>query len=128
MSSLVFPTLPGSKMLAAQREPTYKTVIHEALSGKEIRDSYWVGNRVTYVIDHEGLRESVAAPAPYAAYNERSVLEYFHDTCKGSWDTFYFNDPATGLQVTVRFVNDKLDFKKKAAGLWTCQVSLITVV
>jgi len=49
---------------------------------------------------------------------ERDTLEAFFDTKKGRLTTFDFGDPVTGVTHTVRFLDPKLNFKRRDDTRW----------
>lgn len=125
MSDLLFPAIP-----ATSREITYgrdyRTVVHQTISGREDRTSFSAVRR-HWVITYQ-CRDAKAAPSPYAAYTERSVIDYFFDTHQGQLDSFLFVDPgdSASTQRRVRFASDVLDWKRISTfGLWEVQVEFI---
>lgn len=126
MSNNVFPSLPGLDV-AVELEPAYRTTVHETVAGKEYRTTWGVAKRFRYKLRFNFLRESTAAPAPWAAYNEKAIVEKFHDDHFGSFDSFLFTGP-DGVQRRVRFASDTLTFVRSASGLWDLEADLISVL
>jgi hypothetical protein len=126
MSNSVFPDLPGLDV-AVQLEPTYRTTVHETVAGKEYRTAWGVGKRFRYRLRFNVLREAVSAPAPWAGYNEKTVVEKFHDDHLGSFDSFLFTGP-DGVQRRVRFASDTLTFVRIVSGLWELEAELVSVL
>jgi hypothetical protein len=127
MSNNVLPDLPGVD-IAREVEKSYRTTIHETVSGKEYRTSWGSAPRYRYKLRVNVARESVAAPAPWAGWNEVSVLFKFVDDHRGSFDSFLFNDPYDNTQRRVRFASDSLRAKQIAADMWQCEVELVSVI
>lgn len=90
MSSNVFPTLPGQ--IIVERSPSYVSTIHQTVSGLEQRTS-WRTNPVWHYRITETVRQGTAAPSPWGAYNEHSILVKWIDDHKGAWDSFLLVDP-----------------------------------
>jgi hypothetical protein len=126
MSSNVFPDLPGLDIQVTRRS-LWATPIQTATSGKEQRASLQATPRYEYAIKANVLRSEVAAPTPYQALNELTVLLGFIDDHKGAWDSFLFNDPVDGVQRRVRFVEDSLSVTRVADKLWSADLTLISV-
>jgi phage-related protein len=126
MSNNVFPSLPGLD-INVEREVIYRDTTHEVQSGKEYRTRWWSTPRYRYKLKFSVLRNSVNAPAPWAAYSEIAILLNFFDVHAGSWDSFLYNDPYDGTQVRVRFEQDSLPTTQVTSGIWECSFSLITV-
>lgn len=91
MSSYVFPDFPLREM-PLDRGPGYNTTIYRAPGGQEQRVSRAVTPRGPIRMKLT-LRDDVAAPAPWAAYSELSLLRWFHDTHYGAGDSFLVADP-----------------------------------
>jgi len=128
MSALVFPSLPGLSP-DVSREPRYATQIHEAISGRETRVSWRTTPRTVYTLTFNFARVSEAAPSPFAAYNEMSVLLKFLDDHRGAWDDFLFDDPYDAAQVRVRLVEDSIQMVQIVPGVWAvAQLQLATVI
>lgn len=135
MSSSVFPILPLIDR-EALRAPEYSTTVLRAWSGKEVRlgrqASPIVGIRVRLT-----LRTWRQAPSPWAAYDELALVKLFHQTMRGSLDTFILDnttgayDPSGPLNATdlvVRFASDRLEFKRIVPGAWSLDLDLVTVI
>lgn len=111
MSSQTFPSFAGLK-ISVRRTPEYGTKIQRTASGKELRLSVWSTPIQHYEVSLEFLRTAYNG-------NEVNTLLTFLETMKGSWDTFYFNDPISGSQVTVRFeADDPIQLEMFATGYW----------
>ena len=59
---------------------------------------------------------------------ERGALEDFFEARKGRFETFTFTDPVDSTVYTVRFDEDKLDFKKRPDSLWDITLKLRQVL
>ena len=127
MSALVFPSLPGLKVDLSRAE-NYSTKVFTTVSGKEQRIKWTSTPRYSWELNFELLRSTVMAPAPYAAMSEVACLHYFLDQHYGSWDSFIFNDPYSGTQVRVRFVEDTLTVKKLDSQRWSANIKIIQVL
>lgn len=126
MSSSVFPTLPGVD-ISVNRRTSYATTVQSSSSGKEQRASWQSTPRYTYQVRFNFLRSDVAAPSPYAANNEMSVVQKFIDDHKGQWDSFLFVDPISGGQVRVRFTSDELTITQMVNGVWAAEIEMVSV-
>lgn len=123
MSSVYFPTLPGTKMEVSRR-PQWKTTVHTSRSGKEQRIGWWTSPLYEFELHIEVLRQG----APYGSNVEAATLTDFFNARQGSLDTFWFVDPLDGTTRTVRFKEDKLDFERVVKGVWKCpKITLLEV-
>jgi hypothetical protein len=127
MSDLVFPSLPGVDV-AVTREPAYATQVHEAVSGKEVRVSWRTAARIAYRLRFNFTRTATAAPSPYATSSETQVILDFLDTHLGSFDSFLYLDPYTAANVRVRLVEDSIRMEQMVPGVWTAELSLVSVL
>lgn len=128
MSNNVFPsTLPGID-IAVEREAFYATTIHETASGLEDRTAWQPTARYRYGVRVNVVRNSTMAPAPWGAYSEPAILLKFLDDHQGAKDSFLFDDPYSGTQTRVRFVEDSLSITQVASGMWSCTFRLVSVV
>jgi hypothetical protein len=127
MSSNVFPSLPGMSV-TPMRGSEYKTTIHTTTSGKEQRTAWQSSPRRRLKVTFDVLRDSVTAPSPYGSFTEVSVIWAFHDTHKGSWDSWLMADPFTGSNIRVRFIDDSIQMTQIVSGLWECQFEVIEVL
>lgn len=85
MSSQIYPTLPGIKMDVTFR-PVWKTLIKEAVSGRECRTGYMAYPNWEYVISYDFLRSA-------SALAELQTLVGFFNQMRGDYDTFLFAVP-----------------------------------
>jgi hypothetical protein len=86
MSLLIFPDLPGLKVLS--RERIDNASVFETASGKEQRVGRWVAPRYRYRL---GFGSAFLRSA--AAYQELQALEGFASRMRGRLDTFMWSDP-----------------------------------
>jgi hypothetical protein len=137
MSSFVLPNLPGLSIELA-KAPSYNTKILSSVSGKEIRVSWRSTATTRYLLKYNFLRTATAAPnetalSPagndWSAYNEASIIRYFHSYHKGSFEPFQIRDPEGGALVTaVHFTSDVLSMTQIVTGLWKCDIEVETVL
>lgn len=124
MSNSVWPALP-----LTQKERTsgqfFDTTIHTSASGKELRSSWMTAPRFRVVL-RIICRTAVTAPGGWSSYNEKSVVDYFHTTHRGAWDSFLYDDD--GTQRRVRFADDELVWERKAPGLYETTIELVSVL
>lgn len=135
MSSSVFPVLPGIVYSNVKRRPSYHTTILKAWSGKEVRLGRQALAIVSLSLQVNFARTAVSAPDEsgsggqnWSAYSEYGVIKAFHDTMKGSLDTFHVRDPDGGADIVVRFASDDLDMGGVVAGVWQGRIDLVTVI
>lgn len=136
MSTLVFPSLPGVRVVrGVVRSPTYRTTVLTAWSGKEVRLGRQTTSRVDVRLQVAYVRSTVNGPNEtgsggqnWTTYTELAVLKYFHDTHKGSLDTFHLRDPDGGADMNVRFQDDKLPLTEEVAGVWSGELDMVTVL
>lgn len=127
MSALVFPSLPGLH-IEPVRGLKYPVSIKEAVSGREDRTVWASTPRRRWRLRLNFLRESVAAPAPFGAYTEVSVVDYFVETHFGTGDSFHIIDPKDRVtDRVVRFVVEP-ELKQIVQGIWTADFELISVI
>ena len=126
MSSNVFPSLKGYDVQVT-REVFYSNDVHEAISGKETRISFWSTPRYRYRIKVNFARAATSAPAPWAAYSEPAILFKFLDDHLGRNDSFLFNDPYDSVQRAVRFEEDTLSMTRVVDQVWSCELTLVSV-
>lgn len=137
MSANVFPTL-ALQRVEVSLVPSYSTRILESVSGKELRVSWRSASRTMYAIRYDALRTDASGRGNFTSgggssgaaaftswaynsggsYTEQSIVQAFIDTHRGSWDSFFFNDPISNTQVRVRFVEDSITYRKFASGMW----------
>jgi len=87
MSSTVFPTLSiGGIGWDIERKPTWKAKAFEAISGLEIRTTYWATPIWHYVLTYTYLKES-------GGDTDLSKVLGFFQSMYGSFDTWLFKDP-----------------------------------
>lgn len=127
MSAYTFPALPGVSV-DVQRTPFYRTTTLETWSGKEVRLARQSSARVRIRLQVNFLRDTVAAPSPWAAYSELGIVKYFHTIHKGSWDSFSIADPDGGATLTVRFESDELNLAQVVPNVWSGEIILVTVL
>jgi uncharacterized protein (TIGR02217 family) len=84
MSNAIFPTLPGLGW-SVKRTPSFKTLVNEAVSGKETRAALWSYPRYRWELTYDVLRDGALA--------ELRTLEGFFLQRQGSFDAFLFSDP-----------------------------------
>ena len=120
MSDLVWPSLPGIDV-AVTREPRYSTQIHEAVSGAEVRVSWRSAAKIRYRLRYNFTRTATAAPSPFGAYYETSVILHFLNTHLGSFDSFLYLDPYTAANVRVRLVDDSVRMVQVVSGAWAIE-------
>lgn len=126
MSNNVWPVLPG---LDASREdvPSFSGTVHQTANGKEYRTAHWSAPRYRFRLRYNGLRSTVAAPSPWAAYSEVAIVRKFHADHYGTFDSFLFD--YEGTQYRVRFAQDEITFRREAGGAWwSCEVELVSVL
>jgi hypothetical protein len=126
MSNNLFPSLPGMTATPV-RSQRYKTTVHTTASGKEQRTSWQSAPRRRFKVTFDVLRDNVNAPAPYGAFTEIGVVWSFHDTHRGSFDSWLMPDPYTGSNIRVRFVDDSLETTQVVHGVWNCTFEVIEV-
>ena len=85
MSNNVFPTLPGLQWDCV-KVPTWKTIVHESVSGRETRASMMQYPTWKFELKYEFLRSATA-------YQELQSLVGLFNICRGSWDSFLYKDP-----------------------------------
>ena len=85
MSNSIFPQFAGLKM-DKTKTPEWKTIIHQAVSGKESRAAFMSSPIWNFQLSYEVLRADVA-------YKEIQQLISFFNQMMGSYDTFLYNDP-----------------------------------
>lgn len=85
MGNAVFPSLPGLEW-KTKRAPTFKTLVHEAVSGRETRVGLWAYPRYRWTLSYEFLRSDTVNA-------EWQTLMSFFLERKGSYDSFLFQDP-----------------------------------
>lgn len=127
MSGYTFPSLPGVS-IETVRTPFYRTTTLETWSGKEVRLSRQSSSRVRIRLRVNFLRDSVAAPSPWGSYTELGIVKYFHTIHKGSWDSFSIADPDGGGTLTVRFESDELALTQLITGVWSGEITLVSVL
>jgi hypothetical protein len=87
----IFPSLPGVKF-PIKKTPGYKTIVQEAVSGREYRlnqrsNVYWTWNfDYDYLIDDANF---TWATQNFCAQQ----LQGFFGQCEGQWGTFLYRDP-----------------------------------
>lgn len=116
MSSVFFPTLPGTKM-EVTRTPEWSTKVHRAASGAEQRVGYYSSPLYEFKLSIEVLREGFGG----GVTAEASTLSNFFNARQGSLDTFFFVDPLDGTTRTVRFAEDKLEMERPFSKLWAAK-------
>jgi uncharacterized protein (TIGR02217 family) len=84
MSNAIFPQFAGLKM-DRTKTPEWKTVIHQAVSGKESRSAFMSFPIWNFTLCYEVLRADVA-------YNELKQIMSFYNERQGSYDSFLYND------------------------------------
>lgn len=112
-----FPTLEGLDV-AVEREPEYATTIHESVSGREDRTSWWAAPKYRYNLKFNYLRQSA---------NEVSALLDLHAASSGSLKTFTYTDPYDGVTRDCRFSRDGLRIVRIVDGVWQCEVEIVSV-
>jgi hypothetical protein len=127
MSASIFPALNGTVLI--RRSPEFKNTIHTAASGKEDRTE-WALVRYRWDLSNGVLRENKTAPAPWAAYSEPGVVNYFYETVgRGTNESFHIVDPYDGTtDRVVRFAEDSFSMERVVSGVWACTFSLISVL
>lgn len=85
MSQTVFPELPGLKW-SSKRSPIFRTLVQEAVSGRETRVRLWAYPRWRWELSYEFLRSD-------AVHAEWQELLGFWLQRGGAYDSFLFRDP-----------------------------------
>ncbi len=85
MSNAIFPVLVGLGWDVVRR-PMHKSIVQEAVSGKETRIGLRPYPRYRYTLRYDMLRDSVANP-------ELKTLMAFFNARLGRADSFLYNDP-----------------------------------
>lgn len=84
MSNAVFPQLPGLD-LALSKSPQWDTSIKTAVSGREVRASYWSYPTIRYELSYQVLRT-------YTALSELEQIQGFFNARRGSFESFLYSD------------------------------------
>ncbi len=126
MSNNVWPALPGLDF-HVERAKEWEWTTHQTPSGQEYRYTTRTAPRYRYKLRYNGLRTSVNAPSPWAAYTEFAIIQKFYDDHYGGFDSFLFDDPVDAVQRRVRFVPGSLNFRREAAW-YSCELELISVL
>lgn len=108
MSNEVFPLTLKGLDIKIVRTPVYKTRVQEAVSGKELRASWWSTPRYKYTLTFNFLRQGLNS-------DEADTLRGFFARHLGSWDSFLLNDPYDDVQRRVRFDGDELEMSRLLA-------------
>lgn len=91
MSNLVYPVLPGLGWSLVRR-PTFDTMVRTSQSQREVRSQFVTETLMEYDLTYEYLSQS-----------DLVTLMGFYCRMRGSYDTFFFDDPeddsATNVQV-----------------------------
>lgn len=85
MSNAIFPTLIGLGW-DVQRRPMHRSIVQEAVSGKEVRISLRPYPRYQYSLRYDMLRDTAANP-------ELKTLMAFFNARYGRFDSFLYTDP-----------------------------------
>jgi hypothetical protein len=124
MSNLTFPALP-----VVEGEPvhgaSFQTTVHEAESGKEIRDSWAMAPRRRFrftVVVSDGQM----APGSWSAMTELEVVEYFFEAHRGRWDSFLW--VRKGVTHRVRFADDELEYREVGGGVFEIDLEFVSVL
>lgn len=127
MSAMTFPSnLPGQiQELWSSR---YRTKVLETVSGKEVRASWSAAARRRFRVRFNFLRDNVNCPAPNATSTELALVQTFLSTHRGAWDSFSIADPISGATVTVRLVEDSIEFAKIVDHVWSAAFEVIEVL
>ncbi len=91
MSNLIYPALPG-RAWPITRTAIYKTDPHESASGRELRIARWAYARYSYKLKYAFLRE-------WGTFTELQAVAGLFGACKGSFDTFLWQDPDPAFSV-----------------------------
>lgn len=86
MGNLSFPVLPGLTWDIV-KAPIFSTKIKRAVSLRELRTSYAANPLYLFTLKFEFLRDT-------EDYRELDQLIGLFCQCKGSWDSFLYNDPS----------------------------------
>jgi hypothetical protein len=130
MSALIFPSLPGSDWRTLTREPYFATTLHVDGSGVEYGAAWQGAPRYRYGFKINFLRQAVSAVAVGGSYvngDELSTLTRFFEAHFGQFDSFLWTDPQTSQQVRVRFASDSLKLSKIVTGVYSAEISLVSV-
>lgn len=84
-SNLTFPVLAGQGW-NTMKTPIWNTKIQTAVSGRELRASYYSSCRWKFSVTFDVLRAASAS-------QDLQVLMGFFNQMKGSWDDFFYVDP-----------------------------------
>ena len=84
MSNAVFPQLPGLK-LELSKTPQWSTSAKTAVSGREVRASYWSYPTIRYELSYEVLRT-------YTTLSELEQIQGFFNARRGSFESFLYSD------------------------------------
>jgi hypothetical protein len=117
MSVSVFPALPGLERGLRRTLISGHTTELRTVSGRRQSVAWQAGTRYRFN-GSIWVRDHVPAPAPWAAYSEMEIVEWFHTAHKGSWDSFLMNDWRDGIQRRVHFTSDELSEPKIAGSYW----------
>jgi uncharacterized protein (TIGR02217 family) len=85
MSNAIFPQFAGLK-IDRTKTPEWKTIVHQAVSGKESRAAFMSFPIYNFVLSYEVLRADTA-------HNELNQIMSFYNERQGSFDSFLYNDP-----------------------------------
>ena len=96
----------------------------EAESGRVITTTYWTGSKRHWQITINGLRSGVAAPAPWAAYDEPGALRAVYAQMLGLTGNIAMIDPDGGPDVTVKF-ETPLRIIRLRNGLYRASIELV---
>lgn len=86
MSNIVFPVMPGLSW-SVLKAPSTRTLIHQAVSGKELRLSLMSNPLWAFTLTYELLR----AGSPFTEYQQ--LLSFWLDR-SGAYDSFLYTDPS----------------------------------
>jgi uncharacterized protein (TIGR02217 family) len=86
MSNAVYPSLPGLAF-DVRRVPMFKTITHEAASGREYRGFLMGSPRYRYILTYDILTDNGSWLDGF-----RTLLG-FYNARKGSYDDWFFTDP-----------------------------------
>ena len=113
MSASVFPALPGLERGIRRTLVSGSTTVYQTVGGRQQRVSWQDGTRYRYS-GSLWLRDHVNAPAPWASYSELEIVEWFHVSHRGGWDSFLVDDWRDGIRRRVRFLSDELPVEQIA--------------
>ena len=85
MGNSVFPTLPGLEFDVA-KTPNWSTIVHQTVSGREQRGSYFSEPIWKWTLSFSVLRQ-------VAAFAEYQSLIGFINARQGKFDSFLYSDP-----------------------------------